>query len=259
MTRRNRVPKLQDLCRRHFGLTIYDIQELIDEPDNRVPYYHQVDPRAIESYLFEPNVPIFCVGFKKLVLTHEDYREQYRYNVESVAEDTREYQLHLQGPIDIIEIFHGTYSESDHLREVRLGYDRWWLGYQKTYQRLDDILLATYIYPRGLPGGEKGVTWHARKSPSTIISQRRGPSYVCVHSYLRLLSQISKTLRAWSKGTEYFVTLRTNCSTSVHTQVQTTKVLFTEHWHTGLPNLTIGIFWTNTLFQNTAARTFTLS
>jgi len=168
MAGRNRVPTLQDLCGEHFGLTIYDIQKLIDEPDNRVPYYHQVDPRAIESYLFEPNVPIFCVHFKKLVLTHEAYREQYRYNVWSVAEDTREYQLR-----------NGTYSESDHLREVKLGYDRWWLGYQKTYQRLDDCLLATYIYPRGLPGGEQGVTWHARKSPSTIYATARAILRLC--------------------------------------------------------------------------------
>ena len=108
----------------------------------------------------------------------KDYRERYRHHLGEVASRNRDYQRHLQGPYGAEELFHRTYSDSDHLRLVRLAYDRWWLGYQKTYHHLDDILLQR-IYPRGLPGEEREVTWHARRTPSTIYATAKAILHLC--------------------------------------------------------------------------------
>jgi hypothetical protein len=47
-----------------------EIQELIDNPDRRVPAHHQVDPRVIEAHLGILTAPTFLIGFRDVFPTH---------------------------------------------------------------------------------------------------------------------------------------------------------------------------------------------
>ena len=143
------IPTLYQLCRRHitlrYGLTIYSIQDLIVEPDTRVPPHHQVDPRAIEAYLIDFEVPTWYINGQGYPLISRRYRENYRYWLAAVESNNQSIQQHIQG----------TYTESDHLRLVRAALDRWRDGYLRTYHYFDDILLRDIYHRYPLPGSEQ--------------------------------------------------------------------------------------------------------
>jgi hypothetical protein len=59
------IPTLYQLSDRVFtlgyGLFREEIQDLIDNPDRRVPAHHQVDPRVIEVHLGVLTAPTFHI------------------------------------------------------------------------------------------------------------------------------------------------------------------------------------------------------
>ena len=122
------IPTLYQLsCRQvtlRYGLLEEDIQDLIDNPDTRVPRHHQVDPRAIEAHLNILRAPTFYIDTREFSLISRRYREYYRYWLEAVESNKRRIQ--------------GTYSDSDHLQSFRAGLDRWRNGYLRTYHYFDD-------------------------------------------------------------------------------------------------------------------------
>jgi hypothetical protein len=59
-----------------------EIQDLIDNPDRRVPTHHQVDPRVIEAYLGISTTPTFHIDSQEYdsqeySLISRYYREYY--------------------------------------------------------------------------------------------------------------------------------------------------------------------------------------
>jgi hypothetical protein len=51
-----------------YGLFREEIQDLIDNPDRRVPTHHQVDPRVIEAYLGISTTPTFHIDSQEYSL-----------------------------------------------------------------------------------------------------------------------------------------------------------------------------------------------
>jgi hypothetical protein len=75
------IPTLYQLCHQkvtlRYGLSREEIQELIDNPDRRVPTHHQVDPRVIEVHLDVLTAPTFHIGTQEYSLVSRYYRLYY--------------------------------------------------------------------------------------------------------------------------------------------------------------------------------------
>jgi hypothetical protein len=80
------IPTLYELSYRksilRYGLFKEEIQDLIDNPDRRVPTHHQVDPRVIEVYLGISTTPTFHIDTQEYdsqeySLISRYYREYY--------------------------------------------------------------------------------------------------------------------------------------------------------------------------------------
>ena len=116
------IPTLYQLsCRQvtlRYGLLEEEIQDLIDNPDTRVPPHHQVDPRAIEAYLDIGPTPTFVINTKEHSLISRRYREYYRCWSEAVKSNNQNIQQR------ILE----TYTGSDHLRLFKAFQAGWIAG-----------------------------------------------------------------------------------------------------------------------------------
>jgi hypothetical protein len=75
------IPMLYQLCYQEFTLRYSlfreEIQELIDNPDRRIPAHHQVDPRVIDVHLGILTAPTFHIGTQEYSLVSRHYRDYY--------------------------------------------------------------------------------------------------------------------------------------------------------------------------------------
>jgi hypothetical protein len=78
------IPMLYQLSYQEFTLRYSlfreEIQDLIDNPDRRVPTHHQVDPRVIEAHLGISTAPIFHIGTQEYSLVSKSYYCEYYLN-----------------------------------------------------------------------------------------------------------------------------------------------------------------------------------
>jgi hypothetical protein len=139
-----------------------EIQDLINNPDRRVPTHHQVDPRVIEAHLGISTAPTFHIGFQEYSLVSRHYREYYLNWLAAVDENNKSIQRRSQG--------------------LQAGLDCWRNGYLRTYLYFDDSFLRENYYRRlptiGLP---TGILWYAHKTPSTIYATAKHIIQLCPH------------------------------------------------------------------------------
>jgi hypothetical protein len=69
------IPMLYQLSYREstlrYGLFREEIQDLIDNPDRRVPTHHQVDPRVIEAHLGISNSSYFSYRLPRILINKQ--------------------------------------------------------------------------------------------------------------------------------------------------------------------------------------------
>jgi hypothetical protein len=139
-----------------------EIQDLINNPDRRVPAHHQVDPRVIEVHLGISTAPTFHIGFQEYSLVSRHYREYYLNWLAAVDANNQSIQRRSQG--------------------LQAGLDCWRNGYLRTYLYFDDSFLRENYYRRlptiGLP---TGILWYAHKTPSTIYATAKHIIQLCPH------------------------------------------------------------------------------
>jgi hypothetical protein len=161
------IPMLYQLSYREsilrYGLFREEIQDLIDNPDRRVPTYHQVDPRVIEAYLGISTTPTFHIGFQEYSLISRYYREYYPNWLAAVEENNQSIQQRSQG--------------------LQAGIDCWRNGYFQMYLFFDDSYLRENYY-RCLPtiGRPTGILWYVHRTPSTIYAMAKAIIQLCPHS-----------------------------------------------------------------------------
>jgi hypothetical protein len=80
-----------------YGLFREEIQDLIDNPDRRVPTHHQVDPRVIEVHLGISTAPTFHIGSQEYSLVSRHYHEYYLHWLAAVDMNNQSIQQHSQG------------------------------------------------------------------------------------------------------------------------------------------------------------------
>ena len=80
-----------------YGLFREEIQDLIDNPDRRVPTHHQVDPRVIEVHLGLSTAPTFHIGSQEYSLISRHYREYYLNWLAAVDANNQSIQQCSQG------------------------------------------------------------------------------------------------------------------------------------------------------------------
>jgi hypothetical protein len=166
------IPTLYELSYREsilrYGLFKEEIQDLIDNPDRRVPTHHQVDPRVIEAYLGISTTPTFHIhtqeyDSQEYSLISRYYQEYYPHWLAAVEPNNQSIQRRSQG--------------------LQAGIDCWRNGYLRTYLYFDDFFLRENYY-RCLPtiGCPTGILWYARKTPSTIYATAKRIIQLCPHS-----------------------------------------------------------------------------
>jgi hypothetical protein len=159
------IPTLYQLSYREFtlryGLSREEIQELIDNPDRRVPTHHQVDPRVIEVHLDIFTAPTFHIGTQEYSLVSRYYCLYYLNWLAAVDKNNQSIQRCSQG--------------------LQAGLDCWRNGYLRTYLYFDDSFLRENYYRR-LPTLEIGILWYTRRTPSTIYSTAKAIIQLCSHS-----------------------------------------------------------------------------
>jgi hypothetical protein len=138
-----------------------EIQELIDNPDRRVPTHHQVDPRVIEANLDVFTAPTFRICTQEYSLVSGYYRLYYLGWLAAVDKNNQSIQRHSQG--------------------LQAGLDCWRNRYLQTYLYFDDCFLRENYYRR-LPTLEIGILWYARRTPSTICATAKAIIQLCPHS-----------------------------------------------------------------------------
>jgi hypothetical protein len=140
-----------------------EIQDLIDNPDRRVPTHHQVDPRVIEVHLGLSTAPTFHIGSQEYSLISRHYREYYLKWLAAVDANNQSIQQRSQG--------------------LQAGLDCWRNGYLWTYLYFDDSFLRENYY-RCLPtiGLTTGILWYAHRTPSTIYAMAKAIIQLCPHS-----------------------------------------------------------------------------
>jgi hypothetical protein len=139
-----------------------EIQDLINNPDRRVPTHHQVDPRVIKAHLGISTAPTFHIGFQEYSLVSRHYREYYLNWLAAVDENNQSIQRRSQG--------------------LQAGLDCWRNGYLRTYLYFDDSFLRENYYRR-LPtiGLVTGILWYAHRTPSTIYATAKAIIQLCPH------------------------------------------------------------------------------
>jgi hypothetical protein len=146
-----------------YGLFKEEIQDLIDNPDRRVPTHHQVDPRVIEVHLGISTAPAFHIGSQEYSLISRYYREYFLNWIAEVEANNQGIQRCSQG--------------------LQAGIDCWRNGYLRTYLYFDDSFLRENYY-RHLPtiGCPTGILWYAHRTPSTIYAMAKAIIQLCPHS-----------------------------------------------------------------------------
>jgi hypothetical protein len=170
------IPMLYQLSYREsilrYGLFREEIQDLIDNPDRRVPTHHQVDPRVIEVYLGISTTPTFHIGSQEYSLISRYYREYYPNWLAAVEENNQSIQRRSQG--------------------LQAGIDCW---RNSTCRRIFTLMTPTlgrittgaYLLSDARQGYFGMCIGHHLQS-----TPQQRTSYNCVHIHLRLLSLISK-------------------------------------------------------------------
>jgi hypothetical protein len=128
------IPTLYQLCywkvTLRYSLSREEIQELIDNPDRRVPTHHQVYSRVIEAHLDVFMAPIFHICTQEYSLVRGYYHLYYLNWLAAVDENNQSIQRRSQG--------------------LQAGLDCWRNGYLRTYLYFDDCFLRENYY-RCLP------------------------------------------------------------------------------------------------------------
>jgi hypothetical protein len=160
------IPTLYQLSYREFtlryGLFREEIQELIDNPDRRVPIHHQVDPRVIEVHLDVLTAPTFHIGTQEYSLVSRHYCEYYLNWLAAVDENNQSTQRCSQG--------------------LQAGLDCWRNRYLWMYLYFDDSFLRENYYRRLPTGLGIGILWYAHRTPSTIYATAKAIIQLCPHS-----------------------------------------------------------------------------
>jgi hypothetical protein len=150
-----------------YGLSREEIQELIDNPDRRVPTHHQVDPRVIEVHLDIFTAPTFHIGTQEYSLVSRYYCFYYLNWLAAVDKNNKRIQRCSQG--------------------LQAGLVCWRNGYLRTYLYFNDSFLRENYYRR-LPTLEIVILWYARRTPSTIYATAKAIIQLCSHSPMAPLS-----------------------------------------------------------------------
>jgi hypothetical protein len=160
------IPTLYELSYQEsilrYGLFREEIQDLIDNPDRRVPTHHQVDPRVIEAYLGISTTPTFHIDSQEYSLISRYYHEYYPHWLAAVEANNQSIQR-AQG--------------------LQAGIDCWRNGYLRTYLYFDDSFLRENYYRR-FPTIRcpTGILWYVHKTPSTIYAMANRIIQLCPHS-----------------------------------------------------------------------------
>jgi hypothetical protein len=178
-------------------LTPEEIEDLLTNPDPRIPSHHQVDPRIIKAYLTGESVPTYLPGYwlphhsrilpaylprdrflsseLAVPLVDAHYRQDYliwKQRLDANIRATRYLVDHLRDPSGTVPYCQSIEAPVSipFVHTVRAAELRWWHGYHITYHSFNDLILLRGHYQNSLNYHINTVSWHTGKSAQDIYA-----------------------------------------------------------------------------------------